>query len=362
MSNVALKVNGAVFTAWTQADVSIGLEQLSGGFNVSIVSKYPDVDDSPPIAPFQTCQLLLNNEVVITGKIEKRDVNDSKDSGHVFSISGRDASGQLVDCSAPLTQWRNQTVGQIALQLASPYGVPVTISQDSAPIPSVVSEAGQSIAALLQKLCQDHGLLLVANGIGGLTLTRTPILKTGVRLKEGETILSGSASLDVTQLFSSITVLGQDAANHNNKAVVLDSTVPFNRPLIVKATGQASIGYCQAQAEWERATRHGKASSVSLDVVGWRTGGLDAGELWKLGMLVWVDYPTLLVNEQLVVSDIKFSFSGSAGTKTSLELKRLDAFKLEPPEPLPQPKGKRRNAKGKHHSKQHEPKPTNPSS
>ena len=46
------------------------------------------------------------------------------------AVSGRSTSADLVDCTAPLQAWQNQTALQIAHALCEPYGIKVADEAD----------------------------------------------------------------------------------------------------------------------------------------------------------------------------------------------------------------------------------------
>ena len=104
------------------------------------------------------CELLISGDSVIKGHIDKVAPSFSA-TDHGITISGRDASADLVDCSAVHKpgHWLNQDALQLASILAGPFGVSVTAEGDiGAPIPSFKLEQGETAFEALDR-CSNSG-------------------------------------------------------------------------------------------------------------------------------------------------------------------------------------------------------------
>lgn len=337
MTTVTLLVNGKAYGGWEEISITKSLEAIAGAFSLTIANKWFNLDDYLEIEYGDACTLKIDKETIITGYVDRVSAGLSP-SGRRLSVSGRDKTGDLVDCSAVgPRQYKRQTLASIAKSLCAPFGVPVQVlATADAPIDTFAIEPGQTVVEALRQLSQKRGLLLSPDGHGGLVIQPAvfPLGKAG--LKEGENLMEVSSDYDYTQVFSQITSHGADETSNKNKVVQTDPRVKRFRPLEVSVDGKGTLADCDRRAKWELASRNGKVLTVSATVPGWRS----AGGLWAPGVRVPVVAPTADVEETLVIAEVTLQLSYDEGFTTELKLNRPEAFYPEP-QAEPAPKKKR---------------------
>ena len=85
------------------------------------------------------------------------------------AVSGRSTSADLVDCTAPLQAWQNQTSLQIAHALCEPYGIKVADEADLSEVDlsemdlsevfdNFASQPGETVAKALVRLARLRGV------------------------------------------------------------------------------------------------------------------------------------------------------------------------------------------------------------
>ena len=144
MSKAHLFINDKIYTGWKRVRVQRSLDQIAGTFTVGFQTKknwrqpwkatYPDIQRGDAVE----VHLYMNK--VLVGWVDN--VDSKYDPNQIaFSCSGRDVTGDLVDCSAVAgappevegavslgsdfignTQFRNQTLDQIIEYLVLYYG------------------------------------------------------------------------------------------------------------------------------------------------------------------------------------------------------------------------------------------------
>ncbi len=370
-NKLTLKVGGAIYGGWTAVNVKTGIEQIAGTFDLAITERWPEQPTDWVIAPGEFCEVLIGDDVLITGYVDA--VAVSYDAGtHDIKVNGRDRAGDLVDCSAPSIAMSGQTFLQIAEALCKPYGIAVydetasgkklTVKQKkagkkgnppksprvSSKVPKHATQNGESVFKTLEKLARSEGVLLVSDGEGGLLLTRAGAAgDCATVIENGKNILRASLEHSHANLFSEITVKGQASAADANKFSVVhaapkgsvkravtktgNSEIARYRPLIIVAETQADAKRCQLRAEWEASNREAKARKITVAVQGWRQ---ENGDLWQINQRVRVKCPWLRVDEWWLIAGIGYRLD-NGGTVAELSLVSDKAFEVLPEIPAP---------------------------
>ncbi|MDP3715185.1 MAG: contractile injection system protein, VgrG/Pvc8 family, partial [Burkholderiales bacterium] len=254
---------------------------------------------------------------------------------HTVGVSGRDATGDLVDCAAihKSGRWAGRRMEQIAADLCSPYGITVRAATDTgAALPSWQIQEGESAFECIERLARDRGVLLVSDGQGGLSISRAGTTRIGTALVRGENILAASGTLSLRERFSTYIVKGEQpgtddvfAEQIRQKAIAADAVVTRHRPLIVLAEDQATAASMKRRAEWERNVRAGRSIDITVTVQGWA----HAAGLWEPNRLVRVTDEWLRLDDDLLIKQVGFSLD-EQGTRCELALTMPQAFDLIP--------------------------------
>ncbi len=335
-----LTVNGLEYGGWESVLVQRSIENAAGSFEISVSERWPGQPADRPIRPGSRCSVRLGADLVITGYVDG--VSKAIEAGsHSVSVRGRDAVGDLIDCSPPPEpgEWLNLTVLDIAQQIATPFGISVTSDVSvGEPFLKASLNPGQTAFGLIGALCNYRALLPVSTGDGNLLLTRAGTARAPSALREGENIEAAVLRLSWEDRFSEYNVRGQSQgtaqiegiAASQASATALDSEVSRHRPLTVVPGLGISSREAQERASWESTSRAGRSSYAEIVVTGWRDA---AGRLWPLNSLVSVLSPTLGLSREMLIVGIENRLD-AGGQTTRLLLARLDAFqKIAQPEP-----------------------------
>lgn len=347
---LCLQVNGKLYGGWKDMLVNASIETISGDFDLDYFYSW-DGQEALPINDGDACEVRIGDDVVLTGYVDE--ANDSLDAeNHSLQVTGRDKTGDLVDCSAihKPDQWNGQTLQAIAAILCKPFGITVKAETDCGPaFPTVKVQPGETAFAVIERLCRMRAVLPVSDGKGGLLLTAAG--KGGraySALVEGENILSITRKRNQQDRFSQYIVKGQQsglaavpggnvevisadgavtsraAAPASGKAT--DAGITRYRPLLLISEGEASGQSPATRALWEATVRAGRGLRVEVTVQGWRQGN---GELWRPNLFVPVKSPKLFLDDTLLIASCAYACN-EGGTITTLSLARPDAFKLLP--------------------------------
>lgn len=339
MPEVVLKVNGIDYGGWTSMRAARGIEQVAGTFELTVSELWPGQRVIRQIAPLDECELSIDGTVIITGHVDDVCVSYRADM-HEVRIEGRDATADLVDCSAihKSGQWVNQKMERIAADLLKPFGIGLRTEVDTGNARDWSIFQGESVFENLERLAREKAVLLTSDGAGSLVITRAG--KSGriaTNLERGKNIKEAELELSFRERFSEYVVKGfgaqgdaqfADAARLQAKAK--DAMIGRYRPLIIQADEAIEPAAVKRRAEWEANVRAGKAAQISVRVQGWS----HEDGLWQPNMTVHVRDEWLRCDADMLVKGVLFTLD-DAGTMTQLQLVLPQAFDL-----IPMPKEK----------------------
>lgn len=332
-----IKIGSQIYGGWKSGRIERGIEQIAGAFELSVSERWPGQDTPRQIRRGERCELLADGEVVITGWVD--DVfPDYAEATHEFRVTGRDATGDLVDCSAvhKSGQWANATLDKIVRDLCAPFKIQVKVEADiGKAFDSHSIQEGETAFECIERACRMRAVLPVSDGKGGLVLTRAKDGQAVAYLVEGVNIKAARGEFSSKERYSIYTIKGQDRGSDDNldspethaqvKASATDSFVQRYRPLIVIAEEHGPHASYKQRAEWERNVRRGRSNRATITVQGWRNA---AGQLWQPNTMVHLKSAWLGVDADLLVVGVVFSLDSQSGTRTELRLSDRRAFDL----------------------------------
>lgn len=334
MSRAELKVSGALYGGWKTIRIERGMEQISGTFSLGLTDRWAGQTERRPIKAGQACQVLIDGITVITGYVD--DVEPSYDAQqHGITVGGRDKTGDLVDCSAihKSGEWAAGTkLLTVAQDVCAPFGISVIDRVGVGEIPQKLDIDHRTAFEVLETAARMKAVLLVADGLGNLVITRASNKRISTALVEGKNILSASGAFSWKDRHSKYTVKAQAAPeedehvpqNHTYPSgAATDAVIDRYRPLIVLAEDQGNGVTLKQRAEWERNVRIGRGNRATVTVQGWK----HAGGLWEPNTLVHVRSPYLDVDADLLISTVTYLLD-EQGTRCELQLCMPEAFNL----------------------------------
>lgn len=355
-NTIELKLGNTIYSGWKKLDVTRSLEDMSGQFSLGVTVKN---NDSPLVLkPGQACQLAMNGQAVVTGYVDSVEVSISADE-RTITLSGRDKTGDLVDCAAihGKGQWRNVSLETIAKDLCRPFGVSVRWLVTDAAAATLFRqwqiEPGETVFDNLARAARHRGVLMTSNAKGELVFTRAgeqsvATLILGKSDRQGVKVLGLESTRSWLERFSVYRVKGASAAGgrwgetqtpEQSTAIYMDtkdSEINRYRPTILLADDNMTKAKGTARAAWEqkRTMAHGTKASVTLQ--GWFQS---SGQLWQTNNMVQLYAQSAgYVDEPLLIVSVNFVLDNDGGTLTRLELMPREGF-TEPAEP---------EVKGKH--------------
>ncbi|TWD54487.1 prophage tail gpP-like protein [Agrobacterium vitis] len=382
--SISLYLDGILYDQWENGEVERDLKDFSGRFSFT----FRDAARSADVLPFATmkavkrlkiqmqAKIMIGRRVVLVGNVDT--VNpDLRDGQATVQISGRDKTGDLIDCAALVdgpAELKNVKLEDAVKKIAEPYGLTVKTEVDTGDVFDRYSvDLGETAFSAIEKGTRSRRVLVLSDGVGGIVITRTGKTKAPAPITLPGNALSSSATFSIEGRHSKTMVRGQsERAGKSRKSANLDaSAAPLTertegngsardaerkgtvatgiatdgeikryRPIVHLARSKADAKAASDEADWRNRTARAKAEEYTHSVKGHTVDGT----LWMVNQMVTVSDDWLEVYRDLLISKVKF-VEDQSGMTTEITSCSPEAFDTEAT-------GKRRkNKRGKKKAK-----------
>jgi len=251
-----------------------------------------------------------------------------------LTISGRDKTGDLVDCSIlGNNEFNNMTLEAIAKELIKPFGIKLVLFADTGkPFKKFTVSQGETVFEALERLAKQRELLLTSSPVGNLVIEKKGVIRASSELIEGINILAADVNFDNTERFSEYHVksqspglIGSTNDKTKGKGLAKDNGIERYRPTLLISENPGDSDGAQKRAQWESSFKAAKGMEVAVSTQGWTQKG---GELWASNQTVHLDCRSIGLKQDLLIQRVRFELSEN-GKRTELELIRPDAFEFK---------------------------------
>ena len=335
--NVYLTIGSNRLTGWKNVRINKSMGTLCSSFSFATVDKWEGA--ALVIVPNLLCKVAHGSTQIIEGYIDQVDIKTTVDDETIM-VTGRDKTGDLVDCSAVNTpgSWKNIDLQKLVYELVRPFGLRVYLEADNVEdVREFSISSGESVFECITKLCADRGLLAQSNEDGDLVLTTSGNTRSIDNLVLGQNVMSAEVDYDFSNRFSVYTVKGQKSGDGNSWnestnevfGTATDDGITRYRPKVFIGDSEMSSSLAAKRAAWEAQVRAAKSGKLVLTLPTWRQSD---GALWSINTLVTCDIPPLRITPEipLLVDEAEFVQDSEGGTICTLTLIRGDAYAAEP--------------------------------
>ncbi|EOA1531847.1 phage baseplate assembly protein [Salmonella enterica subsp. enterica serovar Braenderup] len=343
-TRVELFISGKIFSGWIGVSVRRSLEHLAGSFSLELMLPGQPVPDG--IDPGQPLKLQINGVTVITGYLDTVKHKLTATSNKI-TITGRDKTGDLVDCSAVFkgSQWHNRTLEQIARDLCKPFGIRVIWQVSDAmaakPFATFTLQLSETVSDALTRAARHRGVLVTSNADGDLVFTQAGNQQTDT-LELGKNLLDADFTDDWRNRYSEYLVKGHGGGGGHKgdakmaallaapKGTTDDKTITRYRPKVILADHKITADGAKQRAIREERRAVAKSERFVAGVKGWFR---ENGALWDVNLLTRVIAPRVNVDRRdLLICQVEFTLNAKEGEVTRLTLAPRDGF-IVPAEP-----------------------------
>ncbi|EJL94132.1 Mu-like prophage tail protein gpP [Pseudomonas sp. GM102] len=336
-NRVTLTVGGLEYGGWKSVEITADLERQFRTFKLNITWQWPGQTVDKRIQPGDACEVRIGQDLVLTGYVFKAPI--SYDGRQIsLNIEGSSCTQDLVDCAATNrpNQWHEQSLLSIVEALAITYKVFVVSEiPETARLSSHTIVPGETVFQSIDRLLTLFRVFSTDDAQGRLVLARPGSGGRAIdALELGKNILSANAPMDYSQVFSEYRVIGQHkgtdkksgAAVSEVESVSADLGYKRRRVTVINEGMQINPELALQRANWEAATRVGKALTTTYQVQGWRQSN---GDLWRHNTLVRVKDPVLGFDDDMLISKVTYSLSAQ-GSVTTLQVAPPHTFDANP--------------------------------
>lgn len=330
--SLALTVGGAIYREWKEVTVTRGIEQLSGSFELVCADRWAIHGQPLPSLRGQRCGVSLAASQVIAGYIDGVEPSYSP-TDHSLTIRGRDATCDLVDCAALVDGqgWRDTSLLRMAQDLCKPFGIRVSadVPKDT-PFRSGRISPGETIGEVLARAAAVAGCLLVADGVGGLRITKAGSGRASTRLRRGVNIIGGGGLEDDSQRFAEYRVIGQGSESESEASEISqqilasshDKGVRKGRITVIQVSDDLDGDKARQVANWAAASALARSKRAEVMVRGW----LDGDRPWMPNSLVTITDDWLRLDGEYLIAQVSNRLNDRDGKSTVLSVTPREAY------------------------------------
>lgn len=335
--DVIIISNNYKISGWTNIRITRGAERIPAQFDIQLTEYYPGDNSTATLVPGADCRVLIGNDVVITGYIDRYIPSINSDS-HTIRVTGRSKCQDLVDCSAiwPGGQISGGSAFDVATKLAAVYGINVATDYtgEDIPIPQHNINYGETAAEVIDRVCKFSQLLYYDTEDGNLFLTQVGSEFAASGFTQGINVQAASTTFSMDQRYADYKIMIQslatmnDIGNADRLGGATDSAARPNRTkIIVAQTGNQGVDLAERLANWEANRRAGRSFQLDVTVDSWRDS---AGKLWRPNTICPVNIPSVkIVANNYIISEVNF-IRDENGTTARLTLMPPLAFSVQP--------------------------------
>jgi len=303
--------------------VDIDLESAYRSFSFDLTPSWPGESNPVRVYPGDSCDLLIGDDAVLRGWVDSVSVNAG---GGPLTITGRSRTSDLADCSCipadgrNSLSWKSQTVGEIATDLASPYGIDVIDKVGDTERIDFRAKVDETAYSAIERLARESQALVTDDAAGRLVLMRPGTTRGPAFILPGNIQSGATATHDASKRFTEYVVRGQTKGTDANyytaqasRVVAFDDWSARKRVHTIVAERKMGYDQCNKRAIWEAVTRAGRAITCSLPVSSWRD---ESGALYAVGTLCYVEAVPLGIKGDMVLSSIGFAIDRQTMTAT----------------------------------------------
>lgn len=335
-------VGGTLFNRAIAISVSRNVRNFVGWFEIS---SSPDDLDRIPIEVNDRVQIVgPNNEVLMTGNVERISVSYSAD-GHRITASGRDVTADLVDSTLRTKQYQgpisfdgfvNRVMSE--QQVLFPLDVQVTGIGDVGEKEIISGDIGERVMDFLERYARRVQVVLTSGPDGSVVILRSgkqrsPQTILNVPGLPINNVLSSEVDVNFAHRFGEYSCLSQLSSASGGVTVPPDNLVSQGGN--VKDNSIRSTRFYEFEAETPMDSARAK-DRVSLEA------NLRAARSLRYTAVIQGIKPDIQINQAIgvrdricglddvmLVSGVRYSFSLRSGSTTEVQCTFRNAYSLE---------------------------------
>ncbi len=368
--SIKLFLDGVAYNQWTSGEVTRDLKDFSGSFSFTFRDGYASAatlpytvgENLPRLRNQMLVKIMIGKRTVLVGHVEQT-AYDVSDGNAEVTISGRDKTGDLIDCSALAegpAELKGVKLEDAAAKIAEPFGLKVRTEVDTGETFDRYSiDLGETAFSAIEKGSRQRSVLILSDGVGNIVITRTGKTRAPDGINLPGNVIAVSASFSTAKRHSKTVVRGQSERSGKSRGTAaLDATaepigadsrndgdgsarererkgtvatgraedgeIKRYRPKVHLARSKAGAASAQDEADWRNRTSRAEGDEQTYTVKGHEANG----ELWTVNQVVAVSDAFLDIERDLLISAVRYAEADKITTHISVC--SAEAFDKEP--------------------------------
>ena len=339
---IQLVLGANTWSNWSRVELDSDYKTPADGWSVEALNATSTQLASLSVG--QAVTVLVDGAVGLRGVLEQISTQRDRSGGTKVTLSGRDLSAPLVDCSpAPGSRtWSNLSLQAAAQKWLTELGVSAAVSAEAAattPFARLVAQPGETYWQVLVRYAKRLGLHVWMSPAGVLDIGKpdytSPPVGAVVQSDDNANVLESAVRTDLSGRFSRVTVIGtatpggkslfgNDSSRVSGVAVDAELVaLGLNRPLTLDVGQLGSSSEAKDRAEYEVGRRAHDGLELSYVVQG---TGPAPGVLWTPNTSVTVDDRLNNVAGPFWLAQRRILQDRRLGTRTALVLREPHTF------------------------------------
>lgn len=344
---ILLEVEGTEYTDFDSIVVNKSMTTLGGEFTFTVVS---DISFIFPFNGGEVCTVSIDNEVIITGFIDKITRNYSS-GNHTATVSGRDKTSDIGDSTlTAIDDIRDVdiTLKTLIENVLKNIGTNIQVIDESGGIKpfnkaeDVISvDPGDNAFDFINKWARKRQVLLTSNSEGNLTITKNISNKESQTFQNiadnalSNNILVGSIDTDLSNRFFNYEVVSQPASSSTfsfgpaksagEEGLFINETQRSGRQMVIISETPSSKEELDDRAKWQADMDRSESRKIRITVQGHSN---ESNETYKINKLATVVDDFLGIDDLFLIEEITYTMNNSDGNLTQFKLVDKDSFTL----------------------------------
>ena len=321
---IILSVRGKRYGGVVGAALSFSLD-VTPSFEIEYADRWQHDAEPWPLAEGDDAAISIGADTVLTGSIDETSAEyDAKTPSMRLTVRGRAAPGVLEDCATDARQWQRASIGQIASDIARPFGVSVAVADAGAEVLALfATQAAERAMDALERLAATAGLSPAVRADGSLSLERPADGAAGTRaaVVRRTDVMRAERRSSARERYSVYRAV-QVARGGVNVLEVRDPAVRAERQTVIYPSREVS----QDALVRARNRAAAQAETLSYDLAGYRSRD---GRLWAPGRMVDVDDDRARIKAQLLITEVRMRYEPlGVGAMTTLVMRRPEPYQV----------------------------------
>lgn len=302
---IQIIINDTVYKNIENISINKDILKICNSFNISIESQ-----EALNIKAGDKITILENKKSFFVGYIDTYNIQITNNKSPLV-ISGRSLANDLVDCNiTEFKQYTQLTPLSIIQDIIKDFNISVSTNLILDKLDFNIN-IGDTYFNAINKICKQYNILVISTKNGNIELVKNTKKQNNIILKDKD-LLSINYSNDLSKQFSEYTYLKETTTKDVKNGTVQNDKIFRYRPFI-KINNQNKNNL--DLSKWEKQNREANSEKLTISILNWD---------FDINTILQID--TQIIKNSYLIKSINYTYSGTAGKISNLELINKDLY------------------------------------